>query len=365
MTFANFIFVIFLLVSLLIFVVLVLLIRQIKKDGNLSDKKVNKLSAILFIPAIIIFVFIFKQISDWRTDIRNEQEQLELNSFVETNHKPLLISQNAIQAERYKIQRILQKMESMVLEHPNHEQLIFKAIERWNRGLQELWNAYTDTSREIRYYWLLSKTKEGQDVKATFSKRAIALKTNNKKADKKYQKIIFSIRGDLVKSLDRARKLLDANRRPSKNKKQRAINQLIRQNMHPFNDGTVSNLVNFMGQIDVRLKTEVEKLQELIRTSGQQSIIIRNFLQDNPDLETPLTITINNWLVLEHNSRKRLNQILYAIEAEFIALHLDLPLKSAAIRAMHKSLLKNVPLIVGKALKQKKNIDQSYNISPK
>lgn len=341
-----------------------MLMRQIKKDGSLPANKRNKLGAILFIPAIIIFVFVFKQISNWRADILYKKDQIELNNFVSSNHEKLLLAQQRIKRERYKMQDILQKVGYMRQEHPNHEQLISNVIISWNKGLQELWTTYIDTGKEIKYYWLLTNTKEGKNVKEKFSKRAVDLENNNKKALKKYDKVISSIRGNLIKSLDRARRLLDSNRRDAKTKSQRRKNQITRQNILSFDDNPEEKLVNFIGTIDSRLKEEVVNLQKLIHTSGQQSIIIRNYLQNNPDLELPLSRTINNWIILENDSKKKLNQILYAVEAEYIALSLDLPWKSPAIRAMHKSLLRNVPLIVGKAAKEKKNIDQSYNIAP-
>lgn len=339
--------------------------RQIKIDGRLPEKKRNTLGIILFVPALIIFGLLFKQLADWRTDIRSGQEQAELDKFVGYIYEPLLKSQEGIKLEQRKMQRILRDMELMGREHPNHEQLIANIVNRWYVGLQDLWVAYSKTNREIKYYWLLSRTNEGQDIKSKFSKRAIGLKTNNDKAVKKYQKIIYLIRDDLIESLDVARALLDSNRKPARKKKKREMNQFIRENIQPFNDATTAKLVEFVGRVDERLKVEVEKLQELIRKSGQQSVIIRNYLQNNPDLEAPLTITINNWVILENQSRDKLNQILYAIEAEYVAINLDLPLQDAAIRSMHRSLLKDVPLIVGKALKQKKNIDQSYNITPR
>lgn len=339
--------------------------QKIKADGLLPAKKRNTLSAILFIPAFIIFIFIFKLIADWRNDLIYEQDQLAQNRFVIDNYEPLLLSQIKIKNEKIRMQRILQEVADMGQEHSNHQKLIFNVVNKWGVGLQELWNTYTDTSKQIRYYWLLSKTNEGHNVRETFSNGAIELEKNNNKAEKKYQKIIYSIKDDLIKSIDNARKLLASTRRPSKNKKRKLKNQLLRESIQPFKDATVSKLVNFVGTIDGRLKERIEKLQDLIRVSGQQSILIRNYLHNNPDLEIPLTITINNWIVLENNSRDKLNQILYAIEAEYIAQRLDLSSRDPSIRGMHKSLKNNIPQIVGKALKQKKNIDQSYNISPR
>ncbi len=339
--------------------------RQIKKDARLPAKKRTMLGAILFIPAIIIFVLIFKQITNWRADIQFQQERAELNAFVSSVYPPLVDSQNAILAEKRKMSVLLQKVENLGYQHPNHAQLITDITQKWRLGLQKYEGAHKETDREIRRAWISYNTMDQQDVLVKFAKQSVRLDLKNKKAEKKYQNTIYNIQDKLIKSLDNARRLLDANRRSPKNKKQKALVQYIRQNILPFTTGAEERLVNFLGTIDQRLKQEVENLQELIRFSAQQSIIVRNHLQNNPDLEAPLVTTINNWIRLEQIGQEKLNQILYAIEAEYIALSLDLSLKSPAIRAMHKNLLRNIPLIVGKAMKQRQTIDQSYNISPR
>lgn len=342
-----------------------MLIRQIKKDGRLPDKKRITLAVILFVPTLLVFGLVFKQISDWRIDIQSKQEQHELDKFVAFIYEPLLYSQRGIEDERIRMQGLFQDAESMALEYPNHQKLIASVANKWFVGLQELWRNYIEINKEIRFYWILSRTNEGQNVKSKFSKRAISLTANNKKANKKYRKIIFSIRDDLVKSLDEARILLNSNYRPARRKRDRERNKFIRDNILPFSDATTAKLIDFIKGIDQRLAAEVKKLQELIRKSGQQSVKIQNYIQSNSDLAVPLTITINNWVKLENQSRAKLDQILYAIEAEYLAFYLELPRSDAAIKGMNKSLRRNIPSIVGKALKQYKNIDQSYNIYPR
>ncbi|HIP94142.1 MAG TPA: hypothetical protein EYH20_02245 [Leucothrix sp.] len=339
--------------------------RQIKKDARLPAKKRTMLGAILFIPAIIIFVLVFKQITNWRADIQFQQERAELAAFVNSVYAPLIDSQNAILAEKRRMSSLLQKVENLGLQHPNHAQLITDITQKWRLGLQKYNNSYKENDREIRRAWISYNTMDQQDVLTKFAKQSVRLDLKNKKAEKRYQNTIYNIQDKLIKSLDNARKLLNANRKTPKNRKQKALVQNIRQGILPFAIRVESKLIDFLGTIDQRLKQEVEKLQALIVTSAQQSILIRNHLQNNPDLEAPLVTTINNWIVLENDSREKLNQILYAVEAEYIALSLDLPLKSPAIRAMHKNLLKNIPWIVGKAIKQRQVIDQSYNISPR
>jgi len=178
-----------------------------------------------------------------------------------------------------------------------------------------------------------------------------------------YQTHLYSVQGEMVKMLDRARKLLAANRNPPQSKKQIAINQSLRETIRPVNTGVASELLNFLSTLDKRLTDDVNIMHELIRVSGQQSAVIRDHLYKNPDLEQPLTKIINDWKLLEDKSNKSLQQVYYAIEAEYVVRKLGLSANSPAIKAMNQTLLKTIPAIKNQGLKQKKVIDQSYSVN--
>lgn len=363
MTFANFIFVVFILVSIVIFIVLVLLMRQIKKDGRLPQEKMTTLAAVLFIPAIVIFALLFKSISNWRSDIHQEQNLIEIESFIASVYQPLANSRKALRTNLLGMQTLIHNVKTMELTHPNHFDLIRMVRQQWSLGHASLYTAYTETDKEVRRAWIAHNTMDKQDVLLKFSKQAVQINTQIKKAQADYQTHLYSVQSEMVKMLDRARKLLDANRSPPKSKQQITINQQLREKIRPLNPGITTELLNFVGTLDMSLKSDVEILHELIRVASQQSTIIRDHLYKNRDLEKPLTKIINDWRLLEDKTNKSLQQIYYAIEAEFVVLRLGLLRDSPAIKAMNQTLLKNIPAIKGEGLKQKKRIDQSYSIN--
>ncbi|PID33734.1 MAG: hypothetical protein CR955_01065 [Thiotrichales bacterium] len=363
MTFANFILVIFLLLSLLFFVVLVLLVRQIKKDGRLPPEKMPTLLGVLFIPSIIIFALIFKGISNWRADIQQENNQIKINAFVSSVYEPLTKSRYTLLKTLSSMKQLLRTIDNMEIEYPNHADVISHVKTQWVIAYKDLHQAYLDSDREIRRAWIAHNTMDSQDVLVKFSEQAVQIESELKNAEKKYQTHIYSVQDVMVKSLDQARKLLDANRKPPKSKKQRASNEALRETIKPFNNFAIDNLLAFLNKLDKRLKNEVETLQALTRLSAQQAAILRDHLYKNRDLEKPLTKIMSDWKALEEASNENLKQILFALEAEYIAVKLGLSTENPAIKAMHKSLYNNIPVIVGKGLKQRIVIDQSYRIN--
>jgi hypothetical protein len=345
-----------------VFVVLVLLIRQIKKDGRLPAEKMSTLTGVLFIPSIIIFALVFKGISSWRDDIQQQNNQIEIESFVSGVYEPLTLARQSLRNNLADMQALLREVDNMELAHPNHGDLIRHVKEQWQQGHVALYNVYKDTDKEVRRAWIAHNTMDSQDVLGKFSKQAVQIESQIKKAESTYHSHIYSVQDEMVKSLDEARKLLDANRRPPKSKKQSAANHALAENIRPFSSLASSELIAFLSSLDARLVNEVKTLQELIRLSGQQAAILRDHLYKNRDLEKPLTKIIGDWKKLEESSTASLQEILYALEAEFVARKLGLLQNNPAIQAMHKSLLLNIPAIVGKGLKQRKIIDQSYTI---
>lgn len=342
---------------------LVLLIRQIKNDGRLPQEKMATLAAVLFIPAVIIFALLFKSMTSWRADIRQEQNRIEIENFISSVYQPLSKSRAELRDKLLEIQTLIEEVKSMELKHPNHFDLIRTVRQQWSLGHASLYKAYTETDKEVRRAWIAHNTMDRQDVLVKFSKQAVQIEGQIKKAQKDYQTHLYSVQGKMVSMLDRARKLLQSNRKTPKSKQQITINKTLREKIRPINSATRIELLDFINTLDPRLQDDIEILHELIRVAGQQTAIIRDHLYKNRDLERPLTKIISDWKALEDKSNNEVQEIYYAIEAEYVVRRLGLSAESPAIKAMHQTLLKTIPSIKGTGLKQKKSIDQSYSIN--
>ncbi len=341
--------------------VLVVLVRQIKRDGRLPPEKMTTLAAVLFLPAILIFALVFKGLVDWRAEIAYEKNHIEIENFVRGAYEPLVDSQRELLVSLKEMRLLFNEIEELEITFPSHSDLIQSVKKQWRTSQATLYKVYEEADREVRRAWIAHKTMDSSDVLAKFSKQAVQLDDNIKKGKKDYLAQLYSVQGGLVRDLDAARKLLDANRKAPKSKKQKQKNQETRKQIRHFSDRTKATLIEFLGRIDPRFREEVETLNELIRVSGQQMAKVRSFLLDNQDLEKPLAVVISDWKALEQTSTARLHQILFATEAEYVALKLGLSQNNPAIKAMHKSFLMNLPAIVGQAIKERNSINQSYN----
>lgn len=350
---------------------MVLLVRQIKKDGQLSQEKLTRLTALLFIPAIIIFALIFYGLSNWRAEIKYQQNKIEIDKFVERVYKPLADSQQSL-LESVSHMRLLQDgISSLRAEHTNHADLLRNIATEWSNGKQTLYHLYVDTDKEIRHAWISYKTMNQQDVLDKFYTKAVRLNDKITKHNKDYQVGVRGAKDELVNSIDSARYLLDNKKKKAKNKRKgKKKNKKVKTKDNAkdsslivdFKEETSVTLLSFLSRLDENLSTEVKRLYEDTRIAKQRQEEVRLYLKDNNDLQQPLNKVIEGWKQLEINNHKFINQILYALEAEYLARKLGLSKNNPAIHAMNKSLKKRIPEIVSGAKAKREALERSYSI---
>ena len=361
MMFANVSFIIFILLSIVIFGFLALLVRQIKHDGQLPEHKLKQLTALLFIPAILVFGLVFYGLSSWRTEIKAQQTRTEIAQFVTRVYKPLADSQASLLQSAKDMRLWLDAIDRLSGEFPNHQALIKQIETEWLASQKRLFKLYSDTDREIRHAWISYKTLNQQDVFDKFYTKAVHLNNAISKVNKDNQLNIRGVQDKLVKSIDEARRLLSTKKKNKHRKKSKKANktELVIGN---FNETTITTLLSYLASLDEGLAVEIRHLQENIRLARQRHEEVLLYLEDNPDLRQPLEKVLQGWKILQENNQNDFNTILYALEARYIARKLGLPKNNPAMKAMRKQFKLRIPAIVVKAQKQREELERSYNI---
>ncbi|KAG1707643.1 hypothetical protein GQR58_003303 [Nymphon striatum] len=365
----------FLLISIIIFGFMVLLVRQIKKDGQLSQEKLTRLTALIFIPAVLIFGLVFYGLSSWRSDIKFQESQVEIEKFVRGVYNPLVDSQRSLLMSVSNMRDLQDSIAPLRSEHANHADLLRNIALEWNSSQQTLYKLYRETDKEIRHAWISYKTMNQQDVLDKFYTKAVKLNDRILKVDKDYQVGVRGAKDELIKSVDSARFLLDGKKKkqkskPKKRKKKDKKSREIKEKKDSqdsivivdFKSNTTTTLLAHLSRLDEGLEIETKRLREDIRVAKQRQEEVRLYLEDNSDLIQPLSKVIDGWKQLETSNHKYLNLVLYAIEAEYLARKLGLSKKDPAILGMHKSLKLIIPDIVSNATSKREALERSYSI---
>ncbi len=361
MMFANVSFILFLLLSFVIFGFLALLVRQIRRDGQLPEHKLKQLTALLFIPAILVFGLVFYGLSSWRTEIKAQQTRAEITQFVTRVYKPLADSQASLLQSAQDMRLWLDAIKRLRGEFPNHQALIMQIETEWLASQKKLFKLYADTDREIRHAWISYKTLNQQDVFDKFYTKAVHLNNTITKVNRDNQLNIRGVQDELVKSIDEARQLLKPGRKNKRRKKSKKTDN-TKLAIGGFNETTITTLLSYLASLDEGLALDIRRLQGNIRLARQRHEEVLLYLEDNPDLRQPLEKVLQGWKILQNNNQTDLNKILYALEARYIARKLGLPKNNPAMKAMRKQFKIRIPAIVEKAQKQREELERSYNI---
>ncbi len=362
MMFANVSFILFLILSIAVFGFLTLLVRQIRRDGQLPEDKLKRLSALLFIPTILIFIVIFYGLSSWRAEIKAQQTRAEIAQFVTRVYKPLGDSQQALLQSARDMRLWIDGVARLREEFPHHHELLSRIEAEWHASQKRLFQLYADTDKEIRHAWISYKTLNQQDVFDKFYTKAVRLNNKIEKVNKDNQLNIRGVQDELVKSIDQARRLLNSKKNNKRKRKKTQKPHQPETGMDDFKETTITTLLQYLSSRDKGLAGEVRHLQENIRLARQRHEEVLLYLEDNPDLRQPLEKVLQGWQTLQTLNQQDLNKILYALEVHYIARKLGLSKNNPAIKAMRKQLALRIPAIVSHAQKQREALERSYNI---
>lgn len=367
--FANVVLIAFLLVSAVVFSFLVLLIRQIRRNGSLPAEKLSTLTALLFIPALLVFALILYGLTNWRSDLREEKNRQEIEQFVRSVYAPLADSQHALKETITSMRESLNRFDQYHQNHPNHADLLNHVEKEWQRRFDELQQLHQATDKDIRHAWILYRTMNRQDVHDKFHTRAVQQNDKIRKVEQSYYSSVRGIQGMLLESLTRAQKVLtgkiavvsktDAIKSQS-GKRQQAKHAL---QIHDFNESVSTQLLDRLAQVNPELSKAVEQIRKEVLIARQKRAEVALFLDDNPDLEQPLNQVLLNWRERELANQEALNRILYALEADYLALALGLPPSHSALQKLHAALADTIPQMLQQAQSLRAVLERSYTIN--
>ena len=83
----------------------------------------------------------------------------------------------------------------------------------------------------------------------------------------------------------------------------------------------------------------------------------------NKDLSHPLTQTMNLWQKAEDSARQHWNDLLYAVEAIYLADQLNMPERNPAYRSLFSTLRKQSERKLARIQKRRVDVEKSF-VSP-
>ncbi len=314
----------------------------------------------------VIAVLIGVKLSDWKAEYRHAKSEFrleqELNldeySFVDRTYRPLGQEYRQLRASLEGLDKMKVKIRKLKPNHKNHEPLLKKMLKTFKDESELHGKLYKQVNLEIRYAMILSATtQDSVAVQSKFYEDAKVLHAKIVNARKRVSRKMGDTAGLLASNLIEARHNLHQ-RASSKKQKKNKVTRL-----YYFPDPIAQRLLMYLGKHDEALLTTTKKMIKLIITARQKKDIMQVLSQQEKDLKVPLEKTMQLWSDAEIKGQKYWGNILYSLEAAYLADQFNMPHHNPAYRSLMRDLKQVIPKQVNKLVQTQREVENSF-ISP-
>ena len=317
----------------------------------------------IFIVALLIGV----KLSSWKSEYREAKNQFQLKqelnlneySFIDQTFKPLGQEYRQLRASLEALDKMKVKIKKLIPKHKNHQLLLEKMLKTF-KDESELHNTlYKKVNKSIRNAMLQAATTQSSAaVQAQFYNHAKVLHAKIIDAQKRVKKKMGNTAGLLADSLKDARRNLHDSKKTKRRNKKKNITYL-----YSFPDSVSQLLLDHMGRYDAELLATTKKIIKVIITARQNKDTMQVLSQRETELTIPLTKTMQLWSDAEIEGQKYWGNILYSLEAAYLADQFNMPHRNRAYRSLMRDLKKVIPLQLNKLEQTQREVESSF-ISP-
>jgi hypothetical protein len=358
----------FLILVVLLFIMQVRFFRHPPAWLKLSPEWRAVLLLVAFIGSLGVSLATFMKLSHWKSEYRKAREvkvekqylNSDLLTFVRNVYAPLASAHKQLQVDLDGVKNIRKKMEDLIRKHPNHKEMLTNINNTLQKEVNKHQELYNNVDREIRNAWLHSTTQNRSYVEEHFHNRAVVLFNEINIARNRLNANVQRT-GDLVEaSLIEAKKILqkNSNQKKKSGKKNKNTPSFVQQ--YQFRDATANTLLEFMTQVDPDLVVVMKKMSEEIRLARSSRDTLGSFKQQNKDLVTQIDTTIGLWSELELQAQTYWAEILYAVEAEYLARQMNMPAQHPQLRRLHRTLRSKAIANLNRVRNARSNVENSF-----
>ncbi|MEE9303719.1 MAG: hypothetical protein V3U84_08020 [Thiotrichaceae bacterium] len=318
----------------------------------------------IFITALLIGV----ALSSWKAEYRHAKsdfrlkQELNLNeySFIDRTFRPLGQEYRQLRASIDGLDKMKAKIRKLKPQHANHKTLLEKMLKTFTDESKMHNKLYKQVNLEIRNAMILSATtQDSAAVQTKFYTRAKVLHAKAVNARKRVSKKLGETAGLLADSLIEARRNL--HKRQKRTKKKNKQNKVTR--LYYFPDPIAQRLLTFLGKYDVASLATTRKIIKVIITAGQHKDTMQVLSQREKELKVPLEKTMQLWRDAEIEGQKYWGNILYSLEAAYLADQFNMPHHNPAYRSLMRDLKQVIPEQLNKLVQTQREVANSF-ISP-
>ena len=127
-----------------------------------------------------------------------------------------------------------------------------------------------------------------------------------------------------------------------------------------FASDTTATLEAYFDEAASDVAETFSKMSNEINVASQRGRQVRNYALENPDLKPTLDKVVTNWLQLENRSIYYRDQVLHAIQANYLAVILGTNKRDNQLVRLERALKSKIPELYSEIKGARESLEKSY-----
>lgn len=351
-----------LLVVATVFIVIVIfrVIRKIRHSSGIPSERLLVMTFAMLGGLALLFFFLKGHINDLRVS-NGEVQKTAQQLFVEKIYPPLAGAQSQLDFQLKQLAILQKRIFELSRNHPQQSFRLQFAYNIWKFERQGLTQLKSRVDRAVRIAMGVHRVSDPSFVENAFNREAVDWEKIITDRLKQYHGSQLKVSNSMIDNVMLQNKNLNKVRR-GKHAILTAEGLVIKSEFDPR---TVAPLMAYLEQTVPDVFESFTSIAKEVNTATQKRQEVRNYSLENPDLGMALKKVSDGWLRLESKGIYYRDQLLHAIQAEYLAVLLGTNKKDSQILRLKKSISEHVFALHDDLTQSRIILEKSYKTAPR
>ena len=334
------------------------LARRIRRNSGMPTERLFVLTFVLLL-GVAAACFFFQSQLNTMSYGGSQVGQMQHHEFVEQVYPPLTVAQNKLVhqiSQLYDLQKQILKLRER---HQQQAERLQFAYTQWQNDRKELSQIKLNLDRSVRHAWIQYKTQDENTF--AFNQQAVDWERMISDRITQLQDSQLKVSNTMLDNVILQKRNL-SRLRQGKNANFATQGAVFKS---AFSPATIATLLEYYEETTPDLAEKLGRINNLISMATQRRREVRNYALENPDLAPTLDKVMINWLQLENKSIYYRDQLLHAIQSEYLAVILGANKRDNQLGQLRKALRSKTPELSIELQASRESLEKSYKIGPR
>lgn len=334
--------------------------RHLRRSAGVPSERLLVMTLVMLGLLLALFIFFDSKLDSYRNS-NGEESKTEQQLFVEKIYPPLAEAQSLLNYQLQQLTVLQKRIFELSRNHPQQSARLQVAYNAWKHERQDLTQLKLKADRVVRIAMGVHKVSDKTFVESKFNREAVDWEKIISDRLNKFHDSQLKVTNAMVDNVMSQNKNLGKVLR-EKSTLVMASGAVLKSEFAPK---TIEPLLDYLEKTDPDLAEILTNIGKETGNSTRKRREVRNYSLENPDLEPVLNKVIDGWLQLANKGVYYRDQLLHAVQAEYLAVLLGTNKKDNQIVRLKKSISKQSQLLYEDLLQSRTKLEQSYKTAPR